>query len=227
MIAAFLIDGDFVVVHTFYHANRISSAYVRTLSLPCSYEIVNQSTTAASGSMKQGCCTVQSEGGVQNERGYDFAAHTGVTAKTVSTTKVPLLSIRPKDTFGGLPNLSKIVPRYARILADGRTVIWSVESDASLTGATWAGNPGSNSAVENDTAATAISGGDTSDAGFIPVNAGATSRESDQIALRSVRPLARSSLTGTRNTLTIAAVVSSLGSGSAGAHAAFGWTETY
>jgi len=60
----FVIDGAFIVCHTFDHANSIGSVYMSTPNLPIRYEIENDGTGAAA-TLEHICSSVMSEGGVQ------------------------------------------------------------------------------------------------------------------------------------------------------------------
>ncbi len=61
----FVIDGEFVLCHTFHHANLVTSTYITTASLPLRYEIKNTGVTTSNSTMKQICSSVISEGGYE------------------------------------------------------------------------------------------------------------------------------------------------------------------
>ena len=63
--AGFIINGEFIVCHTFQHANQAGNTrvYMTTAKLNPRYEITNTSATAGSRTMKQIWSTVISEGG--------------------------------------------------------------------------------------------------------------------------------------------------------------------
>lgn len=114
----------------------------------------------ANATMKAICGTVKSEGGLdlENIQGVARAINNGVTPVTVSTTRRPVLSIRPKATFQSLANLILAIPRLW-----GMQITEAVRIDiilgGTLTGASWADVDTANSAVEFDVAATVITGG--------------------------------------------------------------------
>ena len=63
--AGFIINGQFIVCHTFQHANQAGNTrvYMTTATLNPRYEITNIAATAGARTMKQICSTVISEGG--------------------------------------------------------------------------------------------------------------------------------------------------------------------
>ena len=63
--AGFIINGQFIVCHTFQHANQAgnTTVYMTSATLNPRYEITNTAATAGARTMKQICCTVISEGG--------------------------------------------------------------------------------------------------------------------------------------------------------------------
>ena len=63
--AGFVINGEFIVCHTFQHANQAGNTkvYMTSATLNPRYEITNTADTAGSRTMKQICSTVISEGG--------------------------------------------------------------------------------------------------------------------------------------------------------------------
>lgn len=73
----FVIDHQFIVCHTFNHANSVSVVYMSTPNLPIRYEIENDGTGAATD-MQHICSSVMSEGG-HDELGYAHYISTGGT----------------------------------------------------------------------------------------------------------------------------------------------------
>lgn len=137
-------------------------------------------TANASATMKAICCTVKSEGGtpLYEMPGLPRAVSNQETAVTASTTLVPILSIRPKTTFNSKDNLILGVPKS-----------WQVETtqpvrvvllhDCTLTGASWTDVDTTNSMMEYDVTASAVSGGHEVDEVYVSVaGAGVNSRGS-------------------------------------------------
>ena len=64
----FVIDGKFIVAHTFYNANDLSTVYMQTANLPIRYEIETAATLAAGTyTLQQVCSTTMIEGGYAPE----------------------------------------------------------------------------------------------------------------------------------------------------------------
>ena len=64
----FVIDGKFIVAHTFKNANDLSTVYMQTANLPIRYEIQTASTLAAGTyTLQQVCSTTMIEGGYAPE----------------------------------------------------------------------------------------------------------------------------------------------------------------
>lgn len=164
----FVLNGQFVTCHIFHHANIFDKVYMTTATLPCRYEITS---TGASGTMKAICTTVLSEGGYLN-KSFTRSASTSLAGKSLSQTVYrPLVCIRLKSanldsvvvpTKYDLLGLQQVAYKYALIL------------NPTLTGAVWT-SAGSNSSVEYDITATALTGGTIIDTGiFVGGNKGGT-----------------------------------------------------
>lgn len=150
----FVINGQFIVAHTFNHANTLSTVYMTTAILPVRYEITNTGATASAGSLKQICSTVISEGGYERRVALYTASMTA--AASVSTSWVPLVSIRLDPTRLD----SVVIPDgYSILPTSASSVTFEVAMfrNATLTGASWTQTESDN--VEFDISATAMTGG--------------------------------------------------------------------
>lgn len=149
----FVIDGQFIVAHTFENANDQNKVYMTTAILPVRYEITNIGVTASASTMKQICSTVISEGGYQQVSAPLVARRT--TARSaIGTTFVPLLSIRlASDALGAvvIPNVVNVMPT-----SNGDYEIALVKN-ATLTGASWDTTTFQNE--DFDVTSTAMTGG--------------------------------------------------------------------
>ena len=117
-------------------------------------------TANASATMRAICCTVKSEGGLslRNTAGIAQSANMGTSTTTVSTTLIPLLSIRSKSTFNSLTNLAIALPKSFSIQTDN-PIRLAVIQYGTLTGASWGDVDSTYSTLEFDTSATAVTGG--------------------------------------------------------------------
>ena len=169
--AGFVINGQFIVCHSFHHANIINTTYITTASLPLRYEIFNKSATSGSKTLKQICSSVISEGGYEL-RGLQQAVETAITAPkslTTAGTYYPVITLRLKSN-----KLDAIVILTALSLMGTGTGIYSWKVIASGTTAggsgTWI-SAGVDSGVEYKLDATSITGGRTLASGFFTSNA--------------------------------------------------------
>ena len=152
----FVINGIFILCHTFNNANLITAVYMTTAILPVRYEIT--STSALAASLKQICSTVISEGGYQ-QASIEHVARRTTIFNNIDTAAnfYPIVSIRLASTALGavvLPNRIQFQP----------TTLQNYEialmKNPTLTGASWAA-VGSDANVEMDVSATAISAAGT------------------------------------------------------------------
>jgi hypothetical protein len=149
----FIINGQYIVCHTFNNANEITNVYMTTAILPVRYEITT-TTSAVAASMKSICCSVVSEGGFE-QTSIDHVARRTTIFNNISTSAnfFPIVSIRLASGRTGavvLPNRVQFLPTTSQ---NYEVVLMK---NPVLTGATWAATVPSDSNVEYDVAATAI-----------------------------------------------------------------------
>jgi len=216
----FVINGKFILCHTFHHANIIDSTYITTACLPLRYEIANTSATSGASKLKQICSSVISEGGYEL-RGLQQAVGTTITAPKAlanAGTYYPIISIKLKST-----KLDAIVILTALSVMGVATGIynWKVIASGTTTGGTWT-DDGGNSAVQYKLNGTGISGGRVLASGYLTSNAqGATSIDILKEALFKFQ-LERNSLTGEAYELTL---VVSASTDSEVVHGSMDWEE--
>lgn len=160
----FVINGEFVEVHRFHHANIGTSTYMTTACLPGRLEITNTGATASSSTLEQICFSVISEGGYEL-RGRPLAVGHELAAPRTVTTGVlyPVFSMRLKSS-----RLNAIVlPKTFSVAVTGNTNYrYYIVLGGTSTGGSWV-SAGSGSSVEYNLTATGVSGGITSDVGYI------------------------------------------------------------
>jgi hypothetical protein len=147
----FIINGQYIVCHTFNNANEITNVYMTTAILPVRYEIT--STTDLAASMKAICCSVVSEGGFE-QTSIDHVARRTTIFNNISTSAnfFPIVSIRLASGRTGavvLPNRVQFLPTTSQ------NYEVALMKNPVLTGASWTTAP-SDSNVELDVTATAI-----------------------------------------------------------------------
>jgi hypothetical protein len=85
----FVIDGKFIVAHTFLNANNLDTVYMQTANLPIRYEIeVTDTLAAGTYTLQQVCSSVQSEGGYAPQglrQSIGTASLAGVNLTTAGT----------------------------------------------------------------------------------------------------------------------------------------------
>jgi len=149
----FIINGEYIVCHTFNNANLITNVYMTTAILPVRYEIKTV-TTPVAASMKAICCSVISEGGFE-QTSIDHVARRTAILGTIGTTFLPIVSIRLASSRLGsvvLPNRIQVLPTTSQ------NYEVALVKNPTLTAASWTAVP-SDSNVEYDVSATATSGG--------------------------------------------------------------------
>lgn len=189
-------SGEIVKVKQINNDNVRDSGYWQQPSLPVYWKLYNDTTSPGYTYMEVGygnsdnaigfryrvarnssaemtaiCCTVKSEAGdsLFELAGLPFTADMAQTAKTVSTTLIPLISIRPKTTFQSLDNLILAIPKSFSIQASN-PIRYEILYNSTLTGASWTDVDTTNSSVEYDVTASAVSGGVKIDSDYIWAN---------------------------------------------------------
>lgn len=174
--------GNAVKVHEILNDNKINTGYWQLANQPVYWKIYNDATYTymeigygdddnaigfryriaknASATMSAICGTVKSEGGdsLFNISGYPRSIDLNVTPKTVSTSPVVLLSIRPKATFNSIVNKSLSIAKSFFLQTDNPIKIMLIHN-ATLTGASWVNVDANESAIEYDKSASSYTGG--------------------------------------------------------------------
>lgn len=160
----FVINGQFIVSHIFHHANILDKVYMTTASLPLRYELTS---TGGAGSMRAICSSVMSEGGYVN-RSRSRSASTAIAGKSISNSAyTPLIAIRLKST-----RLDAVVipAKYDVYGLTNAAYKFAIIYNPTLTGASWV-SAGTDSSVEYDLSATALSEGTIVDSGLFASSA--------------------------------------------------------
>ena len=147
----FIINGEYIVCHTFNNANDVTTVYMSTATLPVRYEII--SSVALAGTLKQICSSVVSEGGYEQYSFGNVARRTAILG-TIGSTFLPLVSIRLKSTRLG----AVVLPQRVQVLpTTSQNYEVALVKNPTLTGASWGATTSNN--VEMDVSATAVTGG--------------------------------------------------------------------
>ena len=160
----FVINGKFILCHTFHHANLIPSTYITTASLPLRYEIKNITGTSDSSILKQICSTVISEGGYEL-RGLQQAVNIPVNdPRTLTTagTYYPVIGLRLKaTTLDAIVILTAISMMPISTGAYG----WQVRASGTVNGGSWV-SAGVDSGVEYNITGDSVTDGRILASGF-------------------------------------------------------------
>jgi hypothetical protein len=208
----FIINGAFVPVHNFDHANLVTTTYITTASLPLRYEMTNTAATTGASTLKQVCSTVISEGGYEL-RGAQLSAGDAITSpKTLTTagTNYPIVSIRLKTTR--LDAIAILTAISILGITNNANYKWSVIASGTTTGGTWV-SAGTNSGVEYNITGTAFTTGTgriLATGYFQGSNQGATSVDILKAALFTTQ-LERDPFTATAYELTLVCTAASNG----------------
>lgn len=154
----FVINGQFIVAHTFHHANSITGTYMTTGSLSCRYEITNTGETGTGSTLKQICSSVVSEGGYEDiglTRSATLPIGGKALPKGAGNLDTPCVSLRLK---GGRTD-AVVIPRQVTVYGFQNTPFkWRLRRNCTLTNASWVTDD-SASAVEYDLSADSAVGG--------------------------------------------------------------------
>jgi hypothetical protein len=168
----FVMNGQFIVCHSFHHANILSKVYMTSACLPLRYELIS---TGPAATMRAICSTVMSEGGYSN-RSFTRAIGTALTGKDLSASVYrPLVCLRMKAT--ALDSI--VVPTAFDVYGLQQAAFsYRIILNPTLTNADWT-SAGADSTVEYDISATALSGGKVVTQGiFVGSNKGGSAQVS-------------------------------------------------
>jgi hypothetical protein len=219
----FVINGQFILCHTFNHANIITSTYITTASLPLRYDIITTSGAGGTATLKQICSTVISEGGYELKGVQQSVGIPVTTPRTfaVAGTYIPIVGIRLKAT-----RLDAIVIATAVSLlgtGNGKNYQWRVVNGCTISGGSWVDAPG-DSSIQYNITGSSVTGGRILASGYVnSSNQGSPSIDILKEALFA-NQLERDALNGVRYELVIEMAVGTT-SGGEGAFASIDWEE--
>lgn len=150
-------NGELYPAHQFHHANFIDATYMQNPTLPVRYELANTGTASGTGSLKQICTSVTSEGGYQVP-GQQFSACHNTTSRAITDVSlVPVFAIRLKTSLAGKENrASARLLNFSSFAQSANILIQLVHcTGVTASTATWT-SVNANSAVEYSTDISAI-----------------------------------------------------------------------
>jgi len=131
----FDINGQIIYAHEFLHANNITPPYIQSANLPVRCGMT--STGTVSTTMYFLCSAVISEGGSEdiNVYGYTFQQDSGPIS--VGTGGTHMMSLRPKTTFSGITNRTRVAYIDVEIYnAGNQPVQWQLCVGQAISGTT-------------------------------------------------------------------------------------------
>lgn len=196
----FSINGTIYIAHVFRNSNSITTPYMTTGSLPCSYEIFNTGILGTPASIKQICATVHSEGGQPDNR-YFFSASSSITPADITTTSSPIIMIRPKLLFNSVTNRGSVFPQDVVIYPiSSQPIQYDIILNPTITGSPIWISADTNSAVEYSVTAGLTSTGGTR------INSGyAEPKSVKNVSYESTLPLTIDSSASTQDVLAVVA----------------------
>lgn len=164
--------GRVTYVHEMIFGGTQPVPFMRTANLPVRAEIRNTGVAGAVASLDFMCLVVNSEAGTEPEftvwsTSNAHATDWAIPMRQVSSSLLPLLSIRPRTTFHGLTNRGQVQPTSFEIVSQNFQVAYVVIENGTLTGSAFADVNTSDSIAEVDVAATGISGGRVVASGYL------------------------------------------------------------
>jgi hypothetical protein len=150
----FDMGGEIIYAHEFKHANLSTYPYIQTANLPVRCGMT--CTGTVSTTMNFICSAVISEGGSEdiNVYGYTFQQDSGEIA--VGTGGTHMLSLRPRTTFNGITNRTRVAFIDVEIYNAGNAAVqWQLCIGQAITGTTTFNNVNTSySSSEYNTAGT-------------------------------------------------------------------------
>lgn len=199
------VAGTLVYAHEFNFANEEAGMYMQSGTLPVRWLLTDTGTTGFDFAEAY-CCMVTSEGGTEENRGIPLVAGSGAVG--VGTTEIPIISIRAGLTFNGIVNRIWNILEAVRMMNTGTNeVIARIWYDpTTLTGASFAAVDASDSGMEVDVAASAITPGSGIKIDEFYVPASATTKGEVEAEIKSRLPIALDRAgTGRVGTITLTA----------------------
>jgi len=213
----FVINGQYIVAHTFHHANIVPSAYITTACLPVRYEIRALSASApATSNLTQVCSTVISEAGYTEPLTL-FSNLAPISGTYTSWT--PVVSMRLASTR--LDAITQARQVDIALTASG-TAQWALWSTSNVSGVAFT-SPFQNSSVIVGQGGTMNVASSYQLASGIITNGGGNTATATLVELQNYfSQLGRDSFTSVSDTITLAVISAS---GSPSGYALFSWQE--
>jgi len=177
------IAGKFRLAHAIHNANSLRGAYMSTANLPARHMIESVDNTVieetgyydnsngifvrykannqTSGTLKQICTAIESEGGLEEESGFPFSGTAGVDSITLAGGASFIAVAQHQLTFNGIENRAKYIPQLAVISTTDAPVYVEYIYNPTVIGGTFVPVTGGifDSIMERNVTATDLIGG--------------------------------------------------------------------
>lgn len=142
-------NGEIKYGHKIDAANSLDVVYMATPNLPIRYELKNTAATASASTLKEICCSIISEGGIDEPGATPFSV--SKTAASITITSSIPLAIRHKSTFNSIINRAQLISKIFTCVATTNNILLELLYDPTLTGSpTWTSTD-ANSTIEYST----------------------------------------------------------------------------
>lgn len=179
----FEIDGRLRLCHAQNNANMVRGAYMTTANLPARHYIERDGTTViqeigyndgkngvmlrykstgqTSGTLKQICTALESEGGQEEEAGFPFSGTSGASSITLTAGSSFIAVAQHQLLFNGIENRVKYIPQQAVVSSTDQPIFVEYIYNPTVTGGVFNPVTGGifNSAMERNVTATSLTGG--------------------------------------------------------------------
>jgi hypothetical protein len=174
-----LMKGETIKSHTFDNSNNLDRVWCSTPFLPIRLEIENVTGVAGTHYLYQGSNSLIQDGNV-DKLGTLLSISNPITGTTMTNanTFYPIISLRLKSSALQAVMLLRSLQAATN---DNTNVYWRLYQNSTLTGANWTDHPDTNSFIQYDTTATAMTGGTAILSGFT-IASGSSLTEIDKSA---------------------------------------------
>jgi hypothetical protein len=191
----FDIGGKIVYAHEFKHSNLVAYPYLQTANLPVRCGMT--CTATVSTTMNFICSAVISEGGSEdiNVYGYTFSTAASRTLPSAGSS-VQLITLRPKLTFNGITNRSRVAFIDVEIYLDGNgSLKWELLIGQAITGGTWTDVNTNYSSSESNPANNATATATLSGSPLVVIDAGWVSSSAQTQSVTNTSVISRYPIT--------------------------------
>lgn len=165
------IDGQPYQVHRFDHSNKTTQVYMKSGSLPVTYEIFNTGTAASAAALKQICSSVMSEG-AEDPSGESYAIGDTSTTSCPTGAWTPIVTLRVPTTFNGQTVRGKDIVKSIHVIntTGNQSGAWALIRNATLGNTTYVNVANTLSFTQYDLNANTVANGTFKMQGYAPIS---------------------------------------------------------